>query len=83
MDSFVPEGAAVTVRAQTVNIEQRFGIQMIKLEIEKALDLVTRVPDNREFKGQLLRAAVKAGCLYRETRGPELEALIEKVEETL
>lgn len=56
---------------------------MIKLEIEKALDLVTRVPDNREFKGQLLRAAVKAGCLYRETRGPELEALIEKVEETL
>jgi len=36
-----------------------------------------------EFKEQLLKAAVKAGRLYRQTRNPELEALIKKVEETL
>jgi len=36
-----------------------------------------------EFKKQLLKAAVKAGRLYRQTRDPELEALIRKVEETL
>jgi len=33
---------------------------MIKLEIEKALDLIARVPDNQEFKEQLLKATVKA-----------------------
>jgi len=56
---------------------------MIKLEMEKAPDLVARVPDNREFKEQLLKAAIKAGRLYRQTRDPELQALIRKVEETL
>jgi len=48
----------------------------------KALDLVVRVPDNRDFKEQLLKADVKAGRLYKQTRDPELEALIRKVEET-
>ena len=56
---------------------------MTKLEMEKALDLVARVPDNREFKETLLKAAVKAGRLCRQSRDPELEALIKKVEETL
>jgi len=56
---------------------------MINLEMEKALDLVTRVPDNRDFKEQLLKAAIKTGRLYRQTRDPELEALIRQVEETL
>jgi len=74
LDSFVPELARVTIPAQTVNIEQRFEIQMIKLELKKALDLADGVPDNREFKETLL----KAGCLYRQTRVPELEALIKK-----
>nr|MDO8133332.1 hypothetical protein [Candidatus Njordarchaeum guaymaensis] len=83
LDSFVPEAATVTIHAQTVNIEQRFEVQMIKLEMEKALDLVARVPDNQEFKEQLLKAAIKAGRLYRQTRDPELESLIRKVEETL
>ena len=64
-------------------IEQRFEVQMIKLEMEKALDLFARVPDNAQFKEQLLKAAVKAGRFYRQTRDPELEALIKKVEETL
>jgi len=56
---------------------------MIKVELEKALDLFARVPDNRDFKEQFLKAAIKAGHLYRQTRDPELEALIRKVEETL
>jgi len=56
---------------------------MIKLEMEKALDLIARVPDNRDFKEQLLKVAIKAGRLHRQTRDPELEALIRKVEETL
>jgi len=30
-----------------------------------------------------LKATIKAGRLYRQTRDPELEALIKKVEETL
>jgi len=83
LDSFVPEATTVTIHAQTVSIDQRFEVQMIKLEMEKALDLVTRVPDNWEFKEQLLKAAIKAGRVYRQTRDPELEALIKKVEETL
>jgi len=83
LDSFVPEAATVTIHTQTVNIEQRFEIQMIKLELEKALDLVARVPDNHEFKEQLLKAAIKAGRLYRQTGDPELETLIRQVEETL
>lgn len=83
LDSFVPEAATVTIHAQTVNIEQRFKVLVIKLEMEKALGLFARVPDNREFKEQLLKAAIKAGRLYRQTRDPELEALIRRVEGTL
>mgnify|MGYP001149791634 CR=1 FL=1 len=83
LDSFVPEPTTVTIHAQTVNIEQRFEIQMIKLEMEKALDLIARAPDNHEFKETLLKAAIKAGRLYRQTRDPELEALIKRVKETL
>jgi len=83
LDSFVPEAATVTIHAQTVNIEQRFEVQMIKLELSKALDLASRAPEDASFKEQLLKAAIKAGRLYRQTRDPELEALIRKVEETL
>lgn len=83
LDSFVPEPATVTIHAHTVKIEQRFEIQMIKLELEKALDLASRAPENQDFKEGLLKAAVKAGRLYRETRDPDLEELIRKVEETL
>jgi len=81
LDSFVPETATVTIRAQTVNIEQRFEVQMIKLELSKALDLASRAPEDTSFKEQLLKTAIKAGRLYRQTRDPELEALIRKVEE--
>jgi len=42
---------------------------MIKVEIEKALDLITKVLDNHQFREQLLKAAIKAGRLYRQTRG--------------
>jgi len=45
---------------QTVKVEQRFEVQMINLEMEKTLNLVARVPDNRKFKEQLLKAAIKA-----------------------
>jgi len=38
---------------------------------------------NHEFKQQLLKTAIKAGRLYRQTRDTELQALIRKVEETL
>jgi len=52
--------ASVTIHAQTVNTAEQFEVQIIKLEMEKALNLVARVPDNLEFKEQLLKAAVKA-----------------------
>ena len=60
LDSFVPEAATVTIHVQTVKVEQRFEVQMINLEMEKTLNLVARVPDNRKFKEQLLKAAIKA-----------------------
>ena len=58
-------------------------MKRMRMDCGKALELFSRARDEHGFKEQLLKAAVKAGRIYRQIRDPELEALIKKVEETL
>jgi len=86
IESFLPSGSTVNIFQPTqvnVSIDQKFEISLIKQDLEAALNLASRNPDDWQFQRDLLKKAVKASRLFKLNRDPELEALIRRVEETL
>jgi len=91
LDSFVKAENGTTINIihpETVNIAvfQKAELVVAREELQRLLGILQRTQDSQfkhETKVQLAQALKKFEPLYRQTRDPELEALIEKVEETL
>jgi len=91
LDSFVKAENGTTINIihpETVNIAvfQKAELVVAREELQRLLGILQRTQDSQfkhETKVQLAQALKKFEPLYRQTRDPELEALIRKVEETL
>jgi len=89
LPTYFPHETKVTiVQPQTVNIAvfQKAELVVAREELQRLLGILQRTQDaqfKHETKVQLAQALKKFEPIYRQTRDPELEALIRQVEETL
>ena len=92
LDSFVKAEAGATtiniIQPETVHIAvfQKAELVVAREELQRLLGILERTQDpqfKHETKIQLAQALKKFEPIYRQTRDPELEALIKKVEDTL
>jgi len=91
LDSFVKAENGTTIniiQPETVHIAvfQKAELVVAREELQRLLGILQRTQDSQfkhETKVQLAQALKKFEPIYRQTRDPELEALIKKVEETL
>ena len=85
---FRHETNVTIVQPETVNIAifQKAELVVAREELQRLLGILERTRDpqfKHETKVQLAQALKKFEPIYRQTRDPELEALIRQVEETL
>jgi len=91
LDSFVKAENGTTIniiQPETVHIAvfQKAELVVAREELQRLLGILERTQDptfKHETKVHLAQALKKFEPIYRQTRDPELEALIKKVEETL
>jgi len=89
LPTYFPHETKVTiVQPQTVNIAvfQKAELIVAREELQRLLGILERNQDpqfKHETKVQLAQALKKFEPIYRQTRDPELEALIRKVEGAL
>jgi len=89
LPTYFPHETNVTIlHPQNVNIDvfQKAELVVAREELQRLLGILERTQDlqfKHETKVQLAQALKKFEPIYRQTRDPELEALIRQVEETL
>jgi len=91
LDSFVKAENGTTIniiQPEMVHIAvfQKAELVVAREELQRLLGILERTQDSQfkhETKVQLAQALKRFEPIYRQTRDPELEALIRKVEETL
>ena len=89
LPTYFPHETNVTIlHPQNVNIAvfQKAELVVAREELQRLLGILERTEDSQfkhETKVQLAQALKRFEPIYRQTRDPELEQLIKKVEETL
>jgi len=89
LSTYFPHETNVTIlQPQNVNIAvfQKAELVVAREELQRLLGILERTQDlqfKHETRVQLAQALKKSEPIYRQTKDPELEALIKKVEETL
>jgi len=89
LPTYFPHETKVTiVQPETVNIAifQKAELVVAREQLQRLLGILERTQDlqfKHETRVQLAQTLKRIEPIYRQTRDPELEALIKKVEETL